>query len=86
MGCTFRRAPARPVQCGGFNGDTQENVERILGSLPPVAIGTTDTAFLIPLTYGARSDWCRNVLLAEGECEITLGGVEYLAQVAENCR
>src|SRR5438128_178232 len=51
-------------------------------SLPPVANGTTETAFLIPLTFGARPAWCRNVL-AEGECEITLGGVEYLARDAE---
>src|SRR5204862_2698112 len=53
----------------------------ILESLP-VASGTADTRFSIPLSFGARSDWCRNVL-AEGEREITLGGVEYLAQVAE---
>jgi len=76
----------RPVHCRAFsNGDARENVESILESLPPVAIGTTDTVFLIPLTFGARPDWCRNVL-AEGECEITLGGVEYLAQDAEICR
>ena len=50
--------------------------------LAPVAIGTAETVFLIPLTFGARSDWCRNVL-ATGECEIKLGGVEYLAQGAQ---
>ena len=78
--------PLAPGSLSGvFNGDARENVESILESLPPVAIGTTDTVFLIPLTFGARPDWCRNVL-AEGECEITLGGVEYLAQDAEICR
>jgi hypothetical protein len=46
--------------------------------LAPVAIGTTDTAFLIPLTFGPRSDWCRNVL-ASGACEVRLCGVDYLA-------
>jgi hypothetical protein len=30
--------------------------------LAPVAIGTTETVSLIPLTFGPRSDWCRNVL------------------------
>jgi hypothetical protein len=44
----------------------------------PVAIGTTETAFLIPLTFGPKSDWCRNVL-ASGACEIKLRGVDYLA-------
>src|SRR5207245_10420251 len=47
---------------GVFNGDARGNVESILESRLPVAIGTTDTVFLIPLTLGARSDWCRNVL------------------------
>jgi hypothetical protein len=49
--------------------------------LAPVAIGTTETAFLIPLTFGPRSDWCRNVL-ATGACELKLGGLEYRAQDA----
>jgi hypothetical protein len=49
--------------------------------LAPVAVGTTETAFLIPLTFGPRSDWCRNVL-ASGTCELKLGGVEYRAQDA----
>jgi len=48
----------------------------------PVAIGTTETVFLIPLTFGPRSDWCRNIL-ASGECEVRLRGLEYLAQDAE---
>jgi deazaflavin-dependent oxidoreductase (nitroreductase family) len=48
----------------------------------PVAIGTTETVFLIPLTFGPRSDWCRNIL-ASGECEVKLHGVEYFAQDAE---
>ena len=50
--------------------------------LAPVAIGATETVFLIPLTFGPRSDWCRNVL-ASGACEVRLRGVEYLGQDAE---
>jgi hypothetical protein len=50
--------------------------------LAPVAIGTTETVFLIPLTFGPGSDWCRNVL-ASGTCEVKLCGVEYHAQGAE---
>jgi hypothetical protein len=38
--------------------------------------------FLIPLTFEPGSDWCRNVL-ASGTCEVTLRGVEYVAQGAE---
>jgi len=50
--------------------------------LAPVAIGATQAEFLIPLTFGRRSDWCRNVL-ASGTCEVKLRGVWYLAQDAE---
>jgi hypothetical protein len=50
--------------------------------LAPLAIGMTETVFLIPLTFGARSDWCRNVLVS-GACEIKLRGSEYLAHDAE---
>src|SRR5262249_43918822 len=50
--------------------------------LAPVAIGTTETMFLIPLTFGPRSDWCRNIL-ASGGCEVRLRGVEYVGQKAE---
>ena len=50
--------------------------------LAPVAIGATETVFLIPLTFGPRSDWCRNIL-ASGACEVKLRGVEYLAHDAE---
>ena len=50
--------------------------------LAPVAIGSTEAVFLIPLTFGTRSDWCRNVL-ASGACEVTLRGVTYVAQDAE---
>jgi hypothetical protein len=49
--------------------------------LAPVAIGISETAFLIPLTCGPRSDWCRNVL-ASAACELKLGGLEYRAQDA----
>jgi deazaflavin-dependent oxidoreductase (nitroreductase family) len=48
----------------------------------PVAIGATETVLLIPLTFGARSDWCRNVL-ASGVCEVKLGGIEFVAEDAE---
>jgi len=48
----------------------------------PVAIGATETVFLIPLTFGSGSDWCRNVVAAGG-CEVKLRGVEYLAQGAQ---
>jgi hypothetical protein len=50
--------------------------------MAPVAIGTTATVFLIPLTFGPGSDWCRNVL-ASGACEVKLRGVEYVARNAE---
>jgi deazaflavin-dependent oxidoreductase (nitroreductase family) len=50
--------------------------------LAPVAVGASGTMFLIPLTFGPRSDWCRNVL-ASGGCEVKLRGVEYLAQDAQ---
>ena len=50
--------------------------------LAPVAIGTTGSTFLIPLTFGPRSDWCRNIV-ASGECEVRVRGVEYHAEDAE---
>jgi hypothetical protein len=50
--------------------------------LTPVAIGSTETMFLIPLTFGPGSDWCRNVL-ASGTCEVKLRGAEYVAQDAQ---
>jgi deazaflavin-dependent oxidoreductase (nitroreductase family) len=42
----------------------------------PVGIGSTGDAFLIPLTFGATSDWCRNVLAAGG-CAVTWKGRFY---------
>jgi len=50
--------------------------------LAPVAIGATEAVFLIPLTFGPGSDWCRNIV-ASGGCEVRLSGVKYLAQDAE---
>ena len=50
--------------------------------LAPVAIGATEAVFLIPLTFGPGSDWCRNIV-ASGGCEVRLSGVEYLGQDAE---
>ena len=32
----------------------------------PVALGATDSEFVVPLPYGDRTDWCRNVLAAGG--------------------
>ena len=34
--------------------------------------------FIVPLTFGERSDWVRNVLEA-GHCSIRFKGVDYLA-------
>jgi deazaflavin-dependent oxidoreductase (nitroreductase family) len=42
----------------------------------PIGVGTTGDAFLIPLTFGSESDWCRNVLAAGG-CTIKYQGREY---------
>jgi hypothetical protein len=50
--------------------------------LAPVAVGCISTGFLIPLTFGPRADWCRNIL-ASGGCEIKLRGAEYIARDAE---
>ena len=48
----------------------------------PVGVGSTGTAFLIPLTFGPASDWCRNVLAAGG-CSITWHGQQFAADQAE---
>jgi hypothetical protein len=50
--------------------------------MAPVAVGTAEAVFLIPLTFGPGSDWCRNVL-ASGGCEVKLRGAEYLTRNAE---
>jgi deazaflavin-dependent oxidoreductase (nitroreductase family) len=44
----------------------------------PIGIGSTGAAFLIPLTFGADADWCRNVLAA-GRCSVMLRGTKYTA-------
>jgi deazaflavin-dependent oxidoreductase (nitroreductase family) len=44
----------------------------------PVGLGSTGTAFLIPLTFGVEADWCRNVLAA-GRCSIAWRGTRYSA-------
>ena len=36
-----------------------------------------DGAIWIPLTFGTRSDWCRNVLAA-GECGVRWKGIDYI--------
>jgi deazaflavin-dependent oxidoreductase (nitroreductase family) len=44
----------------------------------PVGLGSTGVTFLIPLTFGADADWCRNVLAA-GRCLVKSRGRNYLA-------
>ena len=44
----------------------------------PTSARMTDGGFIIPLTFGDRSDWCRNVLHA-GHCTIRFKGVDYVA-------
>jgi deazaflavin-dependent oxidoreductase (nitroreductase family) len=44
----------------------------------PVGAAVTDGVALIPLTFGNRSDWARNVSAA-GECSVRLRGVCYHA-------
>jgi len=42
----------------------------------PVAIVTTPDGFVIPLPWGERTNWARNVLEAGG-CRVQWGGTEY---------
>jgi hypothetical protein len=42
----------------------------------PVVAKLTSNGVLIPLPYGAGTDWCRNVLAASG-CTLTLDGQDY---------
>ena len=42
----------------------------------PVAIVTTPDGFVIPLPWGERTNWARNVLEAGG-CHVQWGGTEY---------
>ena len=44
---------------------------------PASARPAPDGAFLVPLTFGEHSDWCRNVLSA-GFCTIRFKGVDHL--------
>jgi len=44
----------------------------------PVGLGSTGETLLIPLTFGADADWCRNVLAA-GRCLVRSRGRNYLA-------
>ena len=44
---------------------------------PASARPTSDGAFLVPLTFGEHSDWCRNVLAA-GYCTIRFKGTDHL--------
>jgi hypothetical protein len=41
----------------------------------PVVAKPVGAGVIIPLPYGSRTDWCRNVLAAGG-CSITLNGEE----------
>jgi len=47
----------------------------------PVAVASTGTALLIPLTFGPTADWVRNVLAASG-CTVVWHGRRYLAHEA----
>lgn len=42
----------------------------------PVAARRTVDGFAIPLAFGERADWCRNVL-ASGSCVVRFGGSDY---------
>jgi len=42
----------------------------------PVAIVTTPDGFIVPLPWGERTQWARNVLEAGG-CQLQWGGAEY---------
>ena len=44
----------------------------------PASARPTPDGFLVPLTFGDRSDWCRNILAA-GQCVIRFKAVDYLA-------
>jgi deazaflavin-dependent oxidoreductase (nitroreductase family) len=42
----------------------------------PVVAKTTSEGIVIPLPYGASTDWCRNVLAADA-CTLSMNGTEY---------
>jgi len=44
----------------------------------PVTARAADDMIVVPLSFGSRSDWVRNVLAAGG-CEIRLDGRDYVA-------
>jgi deazaflavin-dependent oxidoreductase (nitroreductase family) len=44
----------------------------------PTSARLDKTRIVVPLTFGNRSDWCRNVLAAGG-CTVQLGGRSYEA-------
>jgi deazaflavin-dependent oxidoreductase (nitroreductase family) len=44
----------------------------------PASARPTPDGFLVPLTFGDRSDWCRNILAAR-QCTIRFKAVGYLA-------
>jgi deazaflavin-dependent oxidoreductase (nitroreductase family) len=46
--------------------------------MTPTAAHVTGNAIVIPLTFGNRSDWARNVRAA-GQCVVQLGGKRYRA-------
>ena len=45
----------------------------------PVGARYNEGTIVIPLTFGSRSDWCRNVLAA-GACAVRTGGTDYVAR------
>jgi deazaflavin-dependent oxidoreductase (nitroreductase family) len=46
------------------------------GYVTPVGARHHQGTIVIPLTFGSRSDWCRNVMAA-GRCRIRTAGVDY---------
>jgi deazaflavin-dependent oxidoreductase (nitroreductase family) len=42
----------------------------------PVVAKSTSEGIVIPLPYGAETDWCRNVLASDG-CTLSMNGTEY---------
>src|SRR5579859_2062177 len=48
----------------------------------PVVARLTPAGVVIPLPYGADTDWCRNVLAAGG-CTLTLNGEQYTLRLPE---
>jgi hypothetical protein len=70
-----------PVLRAAARGDTTWGVVHHVGRRSGTAFATpidaqrTPDGVLIPVVYGLRADWCRNILAA-GHCGLTLNGQE----------